>query len=227
MGGTTPDGLFTLQTVNCVGACALAPVVRLGDDETFGRLGPNEARKLVRKLRKLEVASMTPAARRTKIDKALKAQPTRAPTSPTTPRPRSASAPAPPATPPGRVALRKAVEKALAERGLTDKVAVVETGCHGFCEEGPIVVVRPQGLFYPRLKPKDIEEIIETSVVGDGIVERLLYKDPQTGEALAHEKDIPFYALQERIVLALNGKIDPFSLDDYLATAATPPWPRC
>jgi NADH-quinone oxidoreductase subunit E len=55
VGGTTADGLFTLQTVNCVGACALAPVVRLGDDETFGRMGPNEARKLVRKLRKAGV----------------------------------------------------------------------------------------------------------------------------------------------------------------------------
>ena len=54
VGDTTPDGLFTLQTVNCVGACALAPVVRLGDDETFGRMGPNEARRLVRKLRKQE-----------------------------------------------------------------------------------------------------------------------------------------------------------------------------
>jgi NADH-quinone oxidoreductase subunit E len=55
VGATTPDGLFTLQTVNCVGACALAPVVRLGDDETVGRVGPNEARKLVRRLRKAEV----------------------------------------------------------------------------------------------------------------------------------------------------------------------------
>jgi len=116
----------------------------------------------------------------------------------------------------GRLALRKALDKTLAERGLTDKVTVVETGCHGFCEEGPIVVVRPQGLFYPRLKPKDIADIIETSVVGDGIVERLLYKDPASGEPLAHEKDIPFYALQDRIVLALNGKIDPYSVDDYL-----------
>ena len=52
VGGTTPDGLFTLQTVNCVGACALAPVVRIGDEETLGRVGPNEARRLVRKLRK-------------------------------------------------------------------------------------------------------------------------------------------------------------------------------
>jgi NADH:ubiquinone oxidoreductase subunit E len=56
VGETTLDGLFTLQTVNCVGACALAPVVRLGDDETFGRMGPNEARRLVRRLRKQEEA---------------------------------------------------------------------------------------------------------------------------------------------------------------------------
>jgi len=57
IGGTTLDGLFTLQTVNCVGACALAPVGRIGNDETFGRMGPAEARRLVRKLRKQEVAS--------------------------------------------------------------------------------------------------------------------------------------------------------------------------
>ncbi len=57
VGGTTSDGLFTLQTVNCVGACALAPVVRVGADDTYGRVGPNEARRLVRKLRKLEVPS--------------------------------------------------------------------------------------------------------------------------------------------------------------------------
>ena len=117
----------------------------------------------------------------------------------------------------GRVALRKAVDEALAARGLVDTVKVVETGCHGFCEQGPIIVLRPRGIFYPRLKAKDIDEIIETSVVGDGVVERLLYKHPRTGQPLALEKEIPFYALQKRVVLALNGKIDPYSLDDYLA----------
>ncbi len=117
----------------------------------------------------------------------------------------------------GRVALRQAVDQVLEARGLTGRVAVVETGCHGFCEQGPIIVIRPQGLFYPHLKAKDVEEIIDTSVVGDGVVERLLYRHPQTDEPLALERDIPFYALQQRIVLSLNGKIDPFSLDDYLA----------
>ncbi|MGI5939926.1 MAG: NAD(P)H-dependent oxidoreductase subunit E [Thermoleophilia bacterium] len=57
VGATTPDGLFTIQTVNCVGACALAPVVRLGTGETIGRVGPSEARRLVRRLQKQEVAS--------------------------------------------------------------------------------------------------------------------------------------------------------------------------
>lgn len=117
----------------------------------------------------------------------------------------------------GRVALREAAELALAKRGLTDTVRIVETGCHGFCQQGPIVVIRPRGVFYPRLKPQDVDKIVEASVVGDGVVERLLYRHPQTGEPIALEKDIPFYALQKRIVLGLNGKIDPLSIDDYLA----------
>jgi NADH:ubiquinone oxidoreductase subunit F (NADH-binding)/(2Fe-2S) ferredoxin/NAD-dependent dihydropyrimidine dehydrogenase PreA subunit len=116
----------------------------------------------------------------------------------------------------GRVALRKAVEEALAKRGLTETVKVVETGCHGFCEQGPIMVIRPLGIFYPRMQAKDVDEVVEASIVGEGLVERLLYKHPATGESIALEKDIPFYSLQRRIVLGLNGKIDPLSIDDYL-----------
>jgi NADH-quinone oxidoreductase subunit F len=115
------------------------------------------------------------------------------------------------------VALKKAVDAALAEKGLAGKVHVIETGCHGFCEQGPIMVLRPQGIFYPRVQAKDVPEIISTSLVGNGVVERLLYKDPATGKPVSQEREIPFYALQTRIVLGLNGKVDPFSLDDYLA----------
>ena len=130
---------------------------------------------------------------------------------------RSASAPARPATPPGRAAVSDALTKELAKRGLSDKVEVVLTGCHGLCQEGPIAVVHPKGVFYPRLKAKDMAEIVETSVVGDDVVERLLYRDPATGEAIALEKDVPFYAGQTRIVRAENGYIDPTSIDDYLS----------
>ena len=117
----------------------------------------------------------------------------------------------------GRAALSDALRAELAARGLSETVEVVLTGCHGLCQEGPIAVVHPQGVFYPRLKPKDIAEIVETSVVGDGVVDRLLYRDPATGEPVALEKDVPFYAGQTRLVRGINGFIDPTSIDDYLA----------
>jgi NADH-quinone oxidoreductase subunit F len=117
----------------------------------------------------------------------------------------------------GRMALKKAVYAELLERGLTGRVSVVETGCHGFCEQGPIMVLRPRGVFHPRVQSEDVTEIIDAAISGDQVAESLLYKHPQTGEPLALEQDIPFYALQHRIVLSLNGKIDPFSVDDYLA----------
>ena len=117
----------------------------------------------------------------------------------------------------GRVAVREAIKEELAARGLTDTVALVETGCHGFCEQGPIVVIQPKGIFYPHVKANQVAKIIEASVVGDGAVEKLLYKDPQSGAPIAFEKDIPFYNQQKRLVLSQNGKVDPYSIDDYLA----------
>jgi NADH:ubiquinone oxidoreductase subunit F (NADH-binding)/(2Fe-2S) ferredoxin/NAD-dependent dihydropyrimidine dehydrogenase PreA subunit len=117
----------------------------------------------------------------------------------------------------GRAAVSDALTKELAKRGLSDKVQVVLTGCHGLCQEGPIAVVHPKGVFYPRLKAKDMAEIVETSVVGKEVVDRLLYHDPATGEAIALEKDVPFYAGQTRVVRAENGYIDPTSIDDYLS----------
>ena len=116
----------------------------------------------------------------------------------------------------GRVAVREAIKEELAARGLTEKVAVVETGCHGFCEQGPIVVIQPKGVFYPHVRPQDVAAIIEASVQADDVVEKLLYRDPATGQPLALEADIPFYKEQRRLVLSLNGKVDPYSIDDYL-----------
>ena len=117
----------------------------------------------------------------------------------------------------GRLAVRDTIIEELANRGLTAKVAVVETGCHGFCEQGPIVVIQPKGIFYPHVRPQDVAAIIEQSVEGDGFVEKRLYRDPHSGEPVPYERDIPFYKGQHRLVLALNGKIDPYSIDDYLS----------
>jgi len=113
--------------------------------------------------------------------------------------------------------LRRAFRDELESRGLAGKVRVVETGCHGFCEQGPIVLLQPKGIFYARVRPDDVAKIVAASIEGDEFFEKRLYKDLQTGEPIPFEKDIPFYKEQRRLVLALNGKVDPYSIDDYLA----------
>ncbi len=116
----------------------------------------------------------------------------------------------------GRPAVTAAFRDEIAARGLDGTHRLIETGCHGFCEQGPIVVLWPAGVFYPHVRPEDVPKIVEASVVGDGVYQPRLYKDPASKQRVAREKDIPFYVGQRRRVLALNGRIDPYSIDDYL-----------
>jgi NADH-quinone oxidoreductase subunit F len=90
------------------------------------------------------------------------------------------------------------------------------TGCHGFCEKGPLVVIRPQGIFYPRVKVEDVPEIVARTVMGGEVIDRLLYADPQSGEKIEHEHDVPFYRHQLRLILNLNGDLDPSRIDEYV-----------
>ncbi|ACH38468.1 benzoyl-CoA reductase electron transfer protein, putative [Citrifermentans bemidjiense Bem] len=105
----------------------------------------------------------------------------------------------------------------LESHGLKDQVDIRRTGCHGFCEQGPIVVVYPEGISYLKVKPEDVCEIVSHTFKEKKLVERLLYVDPNTGDKSSHEHDIPFYKNQQRLILGLNTKIDPKSLEDYLA----------
>ncbi|MGD8397236.1 MAG: NADH-quinone oxidoreductase subunit NuoF [Anaerolineae bacterium] len=105
----------------------------------------------------------------------------------------------------------------LAKRDLLDQVDILTTGCHGFCERGPVVVIKPQGIFYERMQIKDVAEVVEETIVNGRIVERLLYSDPRTGEKIVNERDVPFYKLQQREILWMNGLIDPTSIEDYIA----------
>src|SRR4030042_4936779 len=100
-----------------------------------------------------------------------------------------------------------AFEAELERQGLKDKVDLKATGCHGFCERGPIVVVYPQELCYLHVQPEDIAEVVSQSMRGQ-IVERLIYVDPATGERIAHEPAIPFYKYQNRLILGDNRFID-------------------
>jgi NADH-quinone oxidoreductase subunit F len=109
------------------------------------------------------------------------------------------------------------LEEEIAKQGLTGSVDMRRTGCHGFCERGPIIVIHPEEICYFNIEPKDVPEIISETVKEKRVVERLLYTDPSTNEKIIHESEIPFYKYQERIVFGSNSKIDPKSIEDYLA----------
>ncbi len=117
----------------------------------------------------------------------------------------------------GSARVHEALENRIAEQDLGDKVAVKLTGCHGFCQKGPIVVIQPEGVAYLSVKPADAEEIVESHLKNNQLVERLLYRDPRSGEIVAHYQDIPFVKEQTKILLRNCGLINPEDIDDYLA----------
>ena len=100
---------------------------------------------------------------------------------------------------------------------LEEEVGLRFTGCHGFCECGTLVVINPEKIMYVKVSPEDVAEIVTETVLGRNVIERLLYADPQTGEKITHEHEVPFYQKQNRLVFGSNGLLDPTSIDDYLA----------
>ncbi|MEI6125248.1 MAG: NADH-quinone oxidoreductase subunit NuoF [Pseudomonadota bacterium] len=105
----------------------------------------------------------------------------------------------------------------IARQNLQDKVQLRTSGCHGFCERGPMVVIYPEKIFYQRITIEDVPEIVSKTVLGNEIIDRLTYVDPVTKQKIAYEHDVPFYKKQTRYVFGMNGEIDPASLEDYLA----------
>ena len=104
----------------------------------------------------------------------------------------------------------------LLHHGLNEKIDVVTTGCHGFCELGPVMVVYPEGISYFKIKPDDVEDIITETLDQGKVVDRLLYVDPD-GNVQVKEEDIPFYKHQNRVVFGNNQLINPENIEDYLA----------
>lgn len=117
----------------------------------------------------------------------------------------------------GCVDVADAFKSALKSNGSEDSVDLIVTGCHGFCERGPIVLVHPGEIFYQKVTPQDVDEIITETVEKGKLIDRLLYRDPVTNEVKPLESDIPFYKKQMRLVMGNNTSIDPTNLMDYIA----------
>ncbi|MDD2736906.1 MAG: NADH-ubiquinone oxidoreductase-F iron-sulfur binding region domain-containing protein [Desulfuromonadaceae bacterium] len=117
----------------------------------------------------------------------------------------------------GAVNVVAALKEEIKKQGMETRVDIRETGCPGFCERGPLMVIYPEELCYLRVQPGDAEEIISQTIRDKKVIDRLLYVDPVTGEKIVHESEIPFYKNQTRLLIGNNIKLDPNNIDDYFA----------
>jgi NADH-quinone oxidoreductase subunit F len=122
----------------------------------------------------------------------------------------------------GSKAVAQAFDDRIREDGLQASLGLYHktTGCHGFCERGPLVVIQPEGLLYTRVRVSDVPEILDRTVRNGEVIPRLLYKDPATRQSYAKYDEIPFYKHQIRVSMRNIGRIDPEDLDDALAHGA-------
>jgi NADH-quinone oxidoreductase subunit F len=115
----------------------------------------------------------------------------------------------------GSLSIIDALDVELEKRRLKDTVGVEITGCHGFCELEPNIIIYPEEIFYGNLERKDIPEIVERTVFGDEVLDSYIFEEPRTGKKSAFQKDIPFYRKQMRLLTGNNFRIDPRSIEDY------------
>lgn len=115
----------------------------------------------------------------------------------------------------GRVV--EALREEIRRHGLEGEVEIKETGCMGFCELGPRLIIYPHEIPYFKVKPEDASEIISKTILKKEAVEKLFYADPVTGEKVQKLEEVPFYKYQVRLLLEANARIDPKNIEDYIA----------
>ncbi len=239
-GETTPDKEITLDTVHCLGACAMGPVVVV-DREYHGEMTPAKLLKEVRKCCSgegvcagradhadagtgvaVQDRPSVAAAERThaKLDNLDALERIRKALRKETPldRPTVLVCAGTGCIANGSMKVAEALDHALREAGAGHPVELMikKTGCHGLCEKGPLVVFHPSGTIYTRVKAKDAAEIVEKTVLKNKVIPRFLYRLPDTDHTVENYHRIPFYAKQERHVLRNVGCIDPGDIRDYL-----------
>ena len=117
----------------------------------------------------------------------------------------------------GSQEVREALKKELARHHLENEIRIIETGCNGFCAQGPLMIVQPEDIFYQKLTAEDIPHLVEEHFLKGRPVKRLFYKEPASAETIPTMDDIPFYSKQRLIVLKNRGVIDPENIDEYIA----------
>lgn len=110
-----------------------------------------------------------------------------------------------------------ALREEVKQRGLEGEVRIVEAGCRGFCSTGPVILVKPDDIFYVGVKAADVPELVEETLVKGRVVNRLTYREPTTRQRVPYYQELPFHSKQQRIVLRNCGLINPHSIEEYIA----------
>lgn len=117
----------------------------------------------------------------------------------------------------GAAGVLDALNDEIKGQGLARKVEVRATGCHGFCAKAPVIAIEPMGVQYQEVEPNDVVDIVGLTLKQNQLIERLAYRVPKTFQPIFYRNQIPFYAKQERRVLANCGRIDPTKIEHYIA----------
>jgi NADH-quinone oxidoreductase subunit F len=117
----------------------------------------------------------------------------------------------------GAAEVRDALVEEVRKQGLSGQVEVRSTGCHGFCAKAPVVAIDPLGVQYQEVNPDDAAEMVALTLNQNRFIDRLSYRDPETGNPIYYRSQIPFYQKQARRVLANCGRIDPRNIEHYIS----------
>jgi len=109
-----------------------------------------------------------------------------------------------------------ALQNELSKQRLEGQIRLCVTGCHGFCEQGPVMIIEPDNLFYCHLTAEDVLDIVSQTLIKGKVIQRLLYTDPVSGKKIEKVANIPFYQMQDRQILSQNLMVDPCSIEDYI-----------
>ena len=117
----------------------------------------------------------------------------------------------------GAAGVLEALNDEVRSQGISKQVEIRATGCHGFCAKAPVVAIEPMGVQYQEVEPTDAAEIVALTLKRKQLIDRLAYRAPKTFQPIFYRDQIPFYAKQERRVLANCGRIDPTNIEHYIA----------
>ncbi len=221
-GETTRDGRYSLEGVRCLGACSIAPVVKIGE-EVIGSVQARDVEKILKKYSETGTAGGIKTAESQKhehklykkgeLDKVSAEENSRLGKFKSMLMVCTGTG----CVAAGGMTLKEKLDQVIKEKELDRDYLVVGTGCNGFCSVGPILVVQPEGTFYQKVKIKDIDEIIEKHLIGGKVVERLLHKDPISKETASKIDEIAFFSKQQLIALRNKGLVDPEDIKSYIA----------